>query len=359
MPSWSSALSAICAHTALEVAADNEARYRASEARARAIVDALPDILFRQRRDGTYVDYAVPDNDELFAPPEVFLGKKTHDVLPPHLADTVTAACARAFATGQLQRIEYQLAIADTVSDYEARIVPIGEEETFALVRNITAAKRAEQALLASLREKEVLLKEIHHRVKNNLQVICSLLNLQALRMDDLAARAALTDCQNRVLSIALVHEKLYQSKDLSHIDARNYLESLLASVRHANNCEPRGIAVDLQADDVQLNVDAAISCGLIVHELVTNAIKHAFVGRRQGYVRVAILRHNGNQLALSVADDGVGISASGTPSEPHALGLDLAHAFARQLGGELHSHVDGGTHFELRFRVATPGSPS
>lgn len=345
--------------TALDTAASNEARYRESEARAKAIVGVLPDLLFRQTRDGTYVDYAAPAVNELYAPPEVFLGKKAHEVLPPALADRIQATANVAYATGQLQRMEYRLPVGDATYDFEARIVPIGQDETVSLVRNITAAKRAEQALLDSLREKEVLLKEIHHRVKNNLQVICSLLNLQALRLDDPIAKAALTDCQNRVLSIALVHEKLYQSRDLSHIDARDYLANLLESVRHANNCDGRGIVLALHAADVSLTVDTAISCGLIVHELVSNAIKHAFLGRRNGRVAVSLVRHKGDELLLTVADDGIGMPADGRHGEPHALGLDLVHAFAQQLRAELRCETSEGTRFDLTFRAAAPGSHS
>ena len=346
---------------ALEASARSEAKFAASEQRARALVRALPDMLFRQSRDGTYLDYAAPIKDELYAPPEAFLGKKAADVLPPEVASSAQAAAIRAFETGQLQRIEYGLHLGGQDYDFEARIVPVSDHESVTLVRNITTAKQAERALLAALRAQEVLLREVHHRVKNNLHVISSLLNLQAMRLDDPTAKSALVDCQNRVLSIALVHAKLYQSADLSHINAKEYLETLIDSLRHATNHDSRRIAFELAVDDVKLSVDMGISCGLIAHELVTNALKHAFVGGRTGRVAVTLRRDvdSENSFIFSVVDDGVGMATGAGPPRPRSLGLDLVDAFAQQLGATMTVDTSAGTAFVFKFAIRNSGGPA
>src|ERR1700687_2236567 len=141
--------------------------------------------------------------------------------------------------------------------------------------RDITSSKTAER-LRASLKEKEVLLKEVHHRVKNNLQVISSLLNLQARHLNDPAAREIFNESQNRVLSIALVHEKLYQSADLSHIDFAEYVAVLVDNLLHTHDATKRGIVRELELGGTRLTIDLAIPCGLIITELITNCMKHA-----------------------------------------------------------------------------------
>jgi two-component sensor histidine kinase len=215
------------------------------------------------------------------------------------------------------------------------------------------AVARSEQALRASLKEKEVLLKEIHHRVKNNLQVISSLLNLQARYLKDAAAREIFTDSQNRVLSIALVHEKLYQSANLSHVNFSEYVSALLDNLFHTYDASERGIRKVLEAGQIDLAIDVAIPCGLIVNELAINSLKHAFPQRRGGQVRVVLKELGPDKLHLLVADDGVGMPPHIDPRNTPSLGLDLVFTFADQLDAEVEVSRDAGTAFRFEFLKA------
>jgi two-component sensor histidine kinase len=206
--------------------------------------------------------------------------------------------------------------------------------------------------LKAALREKEVLLKEIHHRVKNNLQVISSMLNLQAMHMPDGIGRSMFAESQGRVQSIALVHEALYRSKDLSSVNFVEYLHSLVNSVFHAQSGPGRHIEAKVEADDIRLAVAVAIPCGLIVNELVTNALKHAFPNGRAGTIKVELRRADGEQVELCVRDDGIGMTGGPKPAGVNgSLGLDLIYTFAEQLEAKIQVSTEQGTEFRLTFR--------
>ena len=231
-------------------------------------------------------------------------------------------------------------------------MVPIGSTDVLAIVRDISASK-AEGVIRKSLREKEVLLKEVHHRVKNNLQVISSLLKLQAMNVSDVAARDVFAQSRSRVHSIALVHEKLYQSKDLSHVDFDDYARVLVESLFHAHEAAERGISPVIHIDERILAVDAAIPCGLIINELVTNALRHGFPDGRTGSVQVALRRIGSERpgwIELRVTDDGVGLPADVDPRSVASLGLDLVFTFAEQLDAEVDVRRDHGTAFYVRF---------
>jgi PAS domain S-box-containing protein len=203
-----------------------------------------------------------------------------------------------------------------------------------------------------SLREKEVMLQEIHHRVKNNLQVISSLLDMQSLTVDDATTLQVLQDSQSRVRSMALVHEKLYQSPDLASIDVAEYVYSVAAYLRQVYSTQGREITLDVQVDAVSLDLDTAIPCGLIINELVSNALKHAFPPEETGggKVRIALRSPGDGQLSLMVSDDGVGMPPDMDFETPQTLGLQLVDLLTQQIEGTLDLDRDGGTTFEIRF---------
>ncbi len=220
----------------------------------------------------------------------------------------------------------------------------------FAIYHDITQRKRAEEELLISLKEKEILLKEIHHRVKNNMQVISSLLNLQSSFVTDPQTLAALTDSQNRVKSMALIHEKLYQSKNLAREDFAEYTRSLTSYLFDSYCIDPERIAMDVQIRGVELGIDTGISCGLIVNELVSNALKHAFPHGRKGLVSVSLERVNGN-FVLRVSDDGVGFPEHIDFRNTESLGLQLVNTLTEQLEGKIELITNGGgTTFTISF---------
>jgi PAS domain S-box-containing protein len=229
-----------------------------------------------------------------------------------------------------------------------------GSQAVVALMQDVTERKQAAERLRLSLREKEALLKEIHHRVKNNLQIISSLLHLQALHLEDPADQAVFTESQNRVRAMALVHETLYGSANLGHIDVARYLDSLCAYLFRAYGSAAR-VALDLEVADLPLDLDRAIPCGLVVNELVSNALKYAFPGDRRGRVAVGLERRPDGTCALTVSDDGVGLPAGLDFRRAQTLGLQLVCGLTQQLAGAV--EVDGadGTRFTITFRLAAP----
>ncbi len=211
--------------------------------------------------------------------------------------------------------------------------------------------KKAEEALKASLREKEVLLKEIHHRVKNNMQVISSLLSLQARHLEDAKAIGMFKDSQHRIRSMALVHEKLYQSKDLSRIDFGQYLENLIVYLVHSYQIDSGRIRLKIDVGNATLDINTAIPCGLIINELVTNALKHAFPGGRKGEVRVILRPGADGRLILTVGDNGVGWPPEEDFRKTDTLGLQLVTMLVDQLDGAIDLERKPGTAFRITFR--------
>jgi PAS domain S-box-containing protein len=222
------------------------------------------------------------------------------------------------------------------------------------VAREITARKETENQIKASLEEKEILLKEIHHRVKNNLQVITSLLSLQSAKIPNLEIQAILKESQTRVKSMALVHEELYQSEDLSRIDFADYIRRLTSNLFHTYQTGPVPISLLVEIEEVFLTVDTAIPCGLIVNELVSNALKHAFRGRQGGTVTIRLQREEADFL-LTVRDDGVGLAEDIDPAVTETLGLQLVTTLTRQLGGKLLISREEGTRFDIRFVEQVP----
>jgi PAS domain S-box-containing protein len=217
---------------------------------------------------------------------------------------------------------------------------------------DVTQRRQAEEQLRASLHEKEVLLREIHHRVKNNLQVISSLLSLQAGQLGDARAREVLKESQDRVKSMALVHERLYQSPHLSRVDAADYVRDLMAHLTRSYKIGS-SVSCRVEADSVTLGVDTAIACGLILNELVSNAFKHAFGARPPGAPPpevVVSLSCDGARCRLLVRDNGPGLPDDFDVRGARSLGMRLVHSLTAQLGGELDVRRDGGAVFRLTF---------
>lgn len=216
---------------------------------------------------------------------------------------------------------------------------------TIATVLDVTALHRQQEKIESALREKETLLKEIYHRVKNNLQVIASMVSLQERSAGDGVTRVALKEAADRVRAMALVHEKLYQSNDLSSIALDAYIEELCTQLGNGAAAAERGIALETQADTVQISLEQAVPLGLVLQELISNCLKHAFPDGRQGRIVVRLeAPADAAPMRLSVADDGVGLPAGVTPGSAHSLGLKLVSALARQLDAELTLASDHGT---------------
>lgn len=211
--------------------------------------------------------------------------------------------------------------------------------------------RRAEAAVQNSLDEKEILLKEIHHRVKNNLQVISGLLDLQAHHIKDRGTVNVYKESQNRVITMALIHEKLYQSRDLARVDFVSYIGDLSETLFASYGVSMDRVQLVLDSEEVDLVIDTAIPCGLIVNELISNALKHAFPDGREGRIRVAFRSMAGDNYSLTVQDDGVGFPQGFDYRKTKTLGLQLVRVLIDQLGGTIHLLDRGaGTTFLIRF---------
>ncbi|MEX0745233.1 MAG: PAS domain S-box protein [Phycisphaeraceae bacterium] len=221
------------------------------------------------------------------------------------------------------------------------------------LETEVAQRKQAQAKLTTALREKEVLLKEIHHRVKNNFQMISSMLNLQSGNIHDEKVIQVVKEIQSRIRSVSALHEKLYQSSDLAHISAPDYLRDLLAHL--FRSYRPRTPWIDLQVDieNIQFDIDTAIPCGLIITELVSNSLKHAFLGTEGGVVRVALKRQDDGQCLLRITDDGVGVAAHLDFQNTRSLGLQIVNTLVRQLRGNIEMNSSAGTCFTIRFPLA------
>jgi PAS domain S-box-containing protein len=215
--------------------------------------------------------------------------------------------------------------------------------------RDLTERKKAEEQIKASLREKEVLLKEIHHRVKNNLQVISSLLYLQSKNIKDRQTFEMFQESQYRVRSMVLVHERLYQSPDLAKVDFAEYVRSLANYLFRSYGVNTNVIQLRTSVDDVLLGIDTAITCGLILNELISNSLKHAFPDGRPGEVRIE-LRADDDQLTLMISDNGVGFPGDLDFRDTQSLGLQLVNTLVEQIEGTIELDRSGGTAFEIRF---------
>lgn len=230
-----------------------------------------------------------------------------------------------------------------------ARLVPATQRELReAEVR--LARRRAEAQLKASLQEKEVLLKEIHHRVKNNLQIISSLLNLQAAYLKDNQALEIFKESQNRIESMALIHEKLYQSKDLAKIDFSDYIQDLVINLFCAYEVHSDAITLKLNIGDVFLGINAAIPCGLIINELVSNSLKYAFPAGRLGEICIDLHSVSDNKFALTVSDNGIGFPKELDFRNTESLGLQIVIDLITQLSGTIDIDSNKGTKFKIIF---------
>jgi len=219
------------------------------------------------------------------------------------------------------------------------------------IVRDISERKKAENAMRAALGEKEVLIREIHHRVKNNMQVIISLLRLQARSIADPERREIFAVTQDRIRSMALVHEKLYHSRDLSGIDFKSYIQSLVSHLGSSAGLSAAArVRIELELDDVELNINKAVPCGLILNELISNAFKYAFPEGRTGTIRIRLEALSPGRVRLTVADDGVGLPETVDPHQPETLGLQIVCDLARQIDAEIGIERRKGTAYTLVF---------
>ncbi|WP_052374373.1 sensor histidine kinase [Methanobacterium sp. SMA-27] len=214
---------------------------------------------------------------------------------------------------------------------------------------NIVEIKHAEDKIKASLNEKDILLRELHHRVKNNLQIILSLINLQSNGIKNKEDLEIFRESQSRVKSLAIIHEKLYRSEDFANINFEEYIESLVNYLLSYYSADSIEVIIDVKKDII-LNMDTAVPCGLIINELVTNAIKHAFNESKSGQIKITLKSDNGC-FTLIVSDNGEGIPPEVDLDNPQKLGLQLVKSLTDQLEGKIEYNGSKNTEFKIQFR--------
>ncbi|ADU67260.1 PAS sensor protein [Desulfurispirillum indicum S5] len=274
-------------------------------------------------------DYSAPDND--------------FTLLPTMWQQVVQ---------GEVRRFEWHARRPHDGSSFYVdvilRKISLDERDVIlASVRDITEQKQLRDNTLASLKEKEMLLKEIHHRVKNNMQIVSSLLNLQSLHSsDDARVVEVLEECQSRIRSMALIHEKLYQSDTLARIDFAGYVRTLCQNLFRTYKANAQAISLEVDVADVTFSINTAIPLGLILNELISNALKHAFADREKGVLFIRLQPQSGGRYLLEVQDDGVGFPAGFLLQGQGSLGMELIHTLSEQLSGSVrlgNTHDSGG----------------
>lgn len=228
----------------------------------------------------------------------------------------------------------------------------IGHSFIILLVSDITEKKKNEIEILYSLKEKEVLLKEIHHRVKNNLQIISSLLSLQSSYLTDQASQEIFIESQNRIKSMSLIHEKLYQTSDLSSINLGDYVEELINYLIVTYDNRSTFLIYELSSDDIILHIDTAIPLGIIFNELITNSIKHAFNNKMEGKINISINKDSSNIIKIKYSDDGTGMKDDIDIYKTKTLGLSLIVNLVEQLNGSLdYKNINPGLEYSITFK--------
>jgi two-component system, sensor histidine kinase PdtaS len=233
------------------------------------------------------------------------------------------------------------------------RIQADGHTMLAMVLRDVTERDAHEERLQANLREAEALLKEIHHRVKNQLQLVSSLLGLQSREVTNPGARRMFQESQDRIHSMALLHESLYQSQNLSQINFPEYIRQLAAHLFHTYGVAADRIHLRTDLHSLSLHLDAAVPCGLIINELVSNSLKYAFPDGREGEIRIELYEHSDGTARLIVADNGVGLKADVDWINARSLGLRLVRTLAEQLGAKLEVDSSAGMQVRLAFAAA------
>lgn len=211
--------------------------------------------------------------------------------------------------------------------------------------------QEAEDNMKKSLAEKDVLLREVHHRVKNNMQIISSILSMQSRNLDDPRLKEILQESQNRIHSMALIHENLYNHKSLANIMFSTYIKSLTGNIARTYSNQQANIHFDYQIDDAYLPMDIAIPCGLIINELISNSFKYAFVNKPSGVISIHFKNIQENEYLLTVSDNGIGIPAEINIHKTKSLGMKILHRLVQQIDGEIKNDFSNGTKFIIQFK--------
>jgi PAS domain S-box-containing protein len=331
---------------------EREVVLRVSERRFQAFMDYSPTLAWITDAEGRLHFANAGYRRSLAVLGELVEGQLLSDLFPPEAAAAYLANIRQVIASGEaVEVIEVATRVDGSQGEYLVYKFPIDTPEgqlVGGVAVDITNQREIEARLRVSLREKDVLLNEVHHRVKNNLQLIISLLRLQSAAQDP-TLQPLLLESQQRIRAIALVHEMLYQSETFARVDIADYVRALSAYLQRSYGPRDAAIDVTIAVDELELDIDHAVPCGLILHELVSNAYKHAFPAGGQGQIQIGLHR-SGAELELRVADKGIGCAECAFDRQHTSLGMQLVAAFAEQLGGTLRLIPGAGTDIRIVF---------
>jgi len=324
------------------------------------LLEATPDhlIMYDYLGRHIYVNKAALDAQGLTE--ESVIGKTWKDLgFPENAGKSFEEKLKQVFSTGQPIFFEDKFPTIEGLKDWDVFYTPFFNPEgkvifMVATYRDVTKRKQSEEQLRQSLEEKEVLIKEVHHRVKNNLQIISSLLYLQSRYVKEQKMLEIFRDCQNRIRAMSLVHETLYRSDNLSKIDFSDYLKILINNIFYTYGAFSRGIEINLEMEPVTVSLNTVIYCGLIINELISNSLKYAFTGF-EGSQKIIVLELKvieSGKLQLTIADNGVGFNLLPNPqnNELSSLGLQLVNTLVEQMEGEMHFENLSGSKFVFTF---------
>jgi len=301
---------------------------------------------------GNFIEINEVSMEKLGYTREEFLKMRPQDIIAPDTQSEISETTAKLIKE---RRIDFE---AELISK-DGKRIPVeinnrvfnlhGDEVVISVSRDITERKQAEEEIKQSLEEKELLLKEIHHRVKNNLAIISSLLNLQSYNIEDQKARDSFKEIQNRTRSMALIHEKLYQSTDLKRIDFGEYIKTISAEL-FRTYADPARVKLKTHVENIYLDINTAIPLGLIINEIITNSFKHAFPDGRKGEIQINFHKKN-HHYEFMVKDNGIGLPDDLDFKNTDTLGLQLVNSLTQQIDGEITLDKDHGTQFTIKFK--------
>ena len=328
-----------------------------SETRLQNILDNSNTVVFLKDIQGRYITVNRRYEELFHVNRNEVVNKTDYDIFPPEYADKFRIHDNQALEKLYAIEMEEVVPHDDGLHTYISVKFPLLSQDgkpyaICGIATDISERKKAQEHIEKSLKEKEVLLREVYHRVKNNMQIITSLLNLQARYARDGEYREMFRESHNRIKSMSLVHEKLYQSKDLSTIDFKEYIKDIAKGLFLSYGANKGKIALVMDINNISLNINTAIPCGLIINELVTNSLKHAFTDGKEGEIKIAVHSMNENTIELVVGDNGIGISEDLDFKTTKSLGLQLVTMLAEnQLHGEIILDRSKGTQFIITFK--------
>jgi len=339
----------------IEALKKSEHDLRTSELKIRTIFNTIPDLIWLKDTQGVYLACNAMFERFFGASEKEITGKRDQDFVDAELADFFRENDRKAVLAGTKTSNEEWITFAETGRQalMETVKTPLYDDKgslvgVLGLSHEITERKETENRIQALLAEKEILLKEVHHRIKNNMNTIKGLLTLQLYATDDPVVSAALQDAENRIQSIMMLYDKLYCTDNYRELSVKTYLEPLASEVIHSFP-NAAAVTLDISIEDFILNVQTLTSVGIILNEILTNSMKYAFAGRTEGLIRIR-LRTEGSVAHLTIEDDGPGIGEPDGTQKPAGFGMRLIYMIVEQIGAKITLQTSPGTRYTLDF---------